>query len=79
MMTAEYMLEQALQMRPAEKFMLIDGLLQSLDEPDKTLEEIWAIEAEKRLNAYKAGRIKTVSFEEVFGAESETRILNRSN
>ncbi len=72
MATAEKILEQALQMRPAEKFIIIDGLLQSLDEPDKTLEEIWALEAEKRLNAYKAGQIKAVSFEEVFGADEET-------
>jgi hypothetical protein len=28
-----------------------DGLLQSLDEPDKTIEEIQTIEAEKRLEA----------------------------
>ena len=67
MATAEKIMEQALQMRPAEKFMIIDGLLQSLDEPDKTLEEIWTLEVKKRLNAYRDGRVKSLSFEEVFG------------
>lgn len=67
MITAEHVLEQALKMRPAEKFIIIEGLLHSLDEPDKTLEEIWAVEAEKRLNAYKAGQITSLSYEEVFG------------
>jgi len=62
-------LEQALKMRPAEKFLIIDGLLQSLDEPDKTIEEIWVSEAEKRLEAYKAGNIKTVSYTDVFGED----------
>ena len=69
MAVVEYVLEQALQMRPAEKFMIIDGLLRSLDEPDTTLEEIWLVEAENRLHAYKAGQLKTVSYEEVFGQE----------
>ncbi len=60
-------LNQALKMRPADKFTIIEGLLNSLDEPDKTIEEIWAIEAEKRLKAYKEGNLKTVTYEEVFG------------
>jgi putative addiction module component (TIGR02574 family) len=62
-------LAQALQMKPVEKCMIIDGLLQSLDEPDSTLDEIWAMEAEKRLKAYKAGEIRTVSYEDVFKDE----------
>jgi len=56
-------------MKPADKYLIIEGLLNSLDEPDKTIDEIWAIEAEKRLKAYKEGRLKTVSYEEVFGAD----------
>lgn len=72
MVVVEQILEQALQMKPAEKFLLIDGLLQSLDEPDRTLEEIWIVEAEKRLHAYKAGRLKTVTYEEVFEQDEVT-------
>jgi hypothetical protein len=40
-------------------------LLNSLDEPDKTIDEIWALEAEKRLEAYKQGNLKILSCEEV--------------
>lgn len=53
-------------MRPADKF-IITELLNSLDEPDKTIDEIWAVEAEKRLIAYKEGNLKTLTLEEVFG------------
>ena len=60
-------LSQALKMKPAEKFLIIEGLINSLDEPDKTIDEIWAIEAEKRLKAYKEGKLETVSYEAVFG------------
>jgi putative addiction module component (TIGR02574 family) len=45
---------------------LVEGLIQSLDEPDKKLDEIWAEEAEKRLKAYRNGTLKGVPMEEVF-------------
>jgi len=67
--TPKQILDQALKMNPSDKYIIIEGLLNSLDEPDKTIDEIWAIEAEKRLNAYKAGQIKSLSYEEVFGGE----------
>lgn len=69
METTRSILDQALRMRPADRFVIIEGLLNSLDEPDKTIDEIWAIEAEKRLNAYEDGSAKTVTYEEVFGSE----------
>jgi putative addiction module component (TIGR02574 family) len=59
-------ISKALQLKPAEKSILIEALLKSLDVPDPKIEKIWAAEAEKRLKAYKAGKIKTVSFEEMF-------------
>ena len=65
-------LEQALKMKPADKLIIIEGLLNSLDEPDKTIEEIWAEETEKRLQAYKEGRLKTLTYEEVFENEKAT-------
>ena len=37
--------------------------------PYKHIDETWAIEAEKRLKAYNAGKLKTLSFEEVFGED----------
>jgi len=70
METPEMILSQALKMRPADKFIILDGLLNSLDEPDKTIDEIWAMEAENRLIAYKEGNLQTVSYEDVFGSDS---------
>lgn len=59
-------ISKALHLKPAEKSIVIEALLKSLDVPDPKIEKIWAAEAEKRLKAYKAGKIKTVSFEEMF-------------
>ena len=61
------LITRALHLKPAEKTLVIDALLKSLDIPDPKIEKIWALEAEKRLKAYKAGKIKTVAFEDLFG------------
>ena len=48
-----------------EKLRLLDVLLTDLDKPDPAIDRVWAIEARKRWDAYKAGRLKTVSYEEL--------------
>ena len=59
-------ISKALHLKPAEKSIVIEALLKSLDVPDPKIEKIWAVEAEKRLKAYKAGKIKTVSVGDMF-------------
>jgi putative addiction module component (TIGR02574 family) len=51
-----------------EKLRLVDEILTQLDKPDLELDRIWAEEARKRWDAYKAGRLKTVSYEEVMAS-----------
>jgi putative addiction module component (TIGR02574 family) len=59
-------ISKALHLKPAERFIIIETLIRSLDNPDPIIEKVWAIEAEKRLKAYKTGKAKTVSFENMF-------------
>jgi putative addiction module component (TIGR02574 family) len=58
-------LKDALNLRPTEKVELIDRLLSSLDNPDKELDELWAKEAEDRIEAYDQGKIKALTLKEV--------------
>ena len=58
-------LKEALALKPAEKAELIDKLLSSLDKPDKEIDELWAREAEDRIEAYERGAIKAVALEKV--------------
>ena len=58
-------LKDALNLRPAEKAELIDKLLSSLDNPDKKIDELWAKEAEDRIEAYDQGKIKALILKEV--------------
>ena len=48
-----------------EKLRVLDAILTDLDQPDDEIDRIWADEARKRWNSYKAGKLKTVSYEEL--------------
>jgi len=37
------------------------------DQQDKAIDELWAKEAESRIDAYETGNIKAISAEHVFG------------
>lgn len=65
-MSSKDVLKQALILKPEERFMVVEGLIRSLDEPDNSLDEIWAEEAEKRLKAYRSGNLEGVPMEEIF-------------
>jgi len=40
-MNSKEILEQAMALKPGERFMIVEGLLESLDEPDRKMDEIW--------------------------------------
>ena len=58
--------EEALTLKPIERLHLVDELLLSLDISTKEIDLVWAEEAEKRLEAYNLGEVKTLSSQEVF-------------
>lgn len=46
--------------------LLVNKLLESLNPPDKEIDELWAKEAEKRVEDIRTGKVKTIPGEEVF-------------
>ena len=64
-MSNNEILEQALKLRPEERFMVVEGLLNSLDIPDQKIDDIWAEEAGKRLEAYREGRLTAVQSDDI--------------
>lgn len=48
-----------------EKLRLVDAILTDLNTRDAKMDRVWADEARKRWEAYKIGKIPTVSYEEV--------------
>lgn len=65
-MNSKEILEKVLELKPDERFSVVEGIIKSLDEPDAALDNLWAEEAEKRLEAYRSGKLATVPFDEVF-------------
>ncbi len=64
-MSNKDILEMAMKLKPEERFLIIEGLIKSLDEPDKTIDQIWAEEAERRSKAYGEGKLETFPAEQV--------------
>lgn len=65
-MSNAQILQEALQLNPQERYIVVESLLKSLDKPDESVDNVWADEAEKRLQNYRDNKIQTISFEEVF-------------
>lgn len=62
---AETVSAQAVKLPPAERMQVVERILDSLDEPDATLDAAWAAEAEDRLGAYRRGEVKAAALSEV--------------
>lgn len=59
--------DMALQLKAAERYEVVEKIMQSLDKSDAEIDNVWAEEALRRAHACDAGHMKTISFEEVFG------------
>jgi len=62
---AEALSAQAAMLPPEERMEVVERILDSLDEPDATLDALWAKEADDRLAAYRRGEIKALDLSDV--------------
>jgi putative addiction module component (TIGR02574 family) len=62
-------LNEAVKLKPKDRALLIEGLVKSIDEPDKILDQIWLDEAESRLRSHREGKSKDCSSRYIFGEE----------
>lgn len=59
-------INEALSLKPQERYMIIENLVQSLNQPNSEIDKLWVEESKKRLQAIKEGKLKTVSYNDVF-------------
>lgn len=64
-LAAETLSAQVVQLPPEERMQVVERILDSLDEPDASLDALWAEEADKRLTAYRRGEVRAVALSEV--------------
>lgn len=70
--SANIILDQALELSATERAIVAERLLISLDSPDSKIDDLWAKEADSRVEAYKKGEIDTVPAEEIFAKYRNT-------
>lgn len=64
-LATETLSAQVVQLPPEERMQVLERILDSLDEPDASLDALWAQEADKRLTAYRRGEVRAVALSEV--------------
>jgi len=67
MIARNKLFNQVLQLPQVEKARLIELVHDSMDKPDPAVEKVWAKESDRRFKAYKAGRVKGIPAEKIFG------------
>jgi putative addiction module component (TIGR02574 family) len=71
---SDLILKEALALPPQERAELLEKLLATFQSPpDPHLDELWAREAEERLDAYDRGELKATPAEEVLKRIRERR------
>ena len=65
-MKNQEILKEALSLKPQDRFLIVEGILSSLDHPDKEIDGIWGTEAVARLQAYRTGKLKGYPMSEIF-------------
>ncbi|HKB67687.1 MAG TPA: addiction module protein [Pyrinomonadaceae bacterium] len=72
--SSEQILKQALALSLQERAALVEQLLATFQTPpDPHLDELWAHEAEDRLDAYDRGELKAIPAEEVLSRNKQRR------
>jgi len=66
MIKTEELFDEAVSLPVEIKAQLIDKLLRSIHPVQKEIDELWAAEAEKRVEEIKSGKVKTIPGDEVF-------------
>ncbi|MBI2470704.1 MAG: addiction module protein [Planctomycetes bacterium] len=65
-MKTKELFDEAVSLPVEIRTQLVDKLLRSLHPTRKEIDELWAEEAEKRVEEIKSGKIKTIPGKEVF-------------
>lgn len=66
MISKEQLISEAISLPVDIRLQLVERLLESLNPSHKEIDELWAIEAERRVAEIERGEVKTVPGEEVF-------------
>lgn len=64
---SKLLIDQVLELTEAERAIVAEQILLSLNQPNAEIDAIWVTETEARLDAYEKGQLESVSANEVLG------------
>jgi len=73
MSTPLELIEQIEKLPPRERIQVVGKVILDTIRPDAEIEKVWAREAEARWQAFEAGAIKVVSYDEVMAPYRKPR------
>ena len=65
-MNTKQLIDEAVSLPVAERALVVDSLLRSLNQPESEIDKKWANEAKRRLDELRSGRVEAIPGEEVF-------------
>jgi putative addiction module component (TIGR02574 family) len=66
MPTTDELINEAISLPVEQRVRLVDELLNSLNPSQAEIDELWSIEAERRVDEIEQGKVKVIPGEEVF-------------
>lgn len=67
-MNIQELVSEAESLPVEERVRVVDALLRSLNSPESSIDKLWVDVAQRRLDDIRAGRVVTVSSEQVFAS-----------
>jgi len=64
-MDTKTIIQNALNLSPAERILILEALSKSLSVPDIEIDNAWKKEVEARFKAFSEGKIKTISYSKI--------------
>jgi putative addiction module component (TIGR02574 family) len=64
--------EEASRLSPDERAEIVEGIMQSLDPVDPSIDAAWTTEARDRLEAYRRGEIQAVDLDDFLAKRMKT-------
>ena len=65
------LIEQIESLPVENRAQIIDSLLRTMNQPDPEVDAAWAIEAQRRLNDLRSGRVQRIAADDVFAKARE--------
>lgn len=70
----QHVLAEAMELPPEERALVAEEILASLTpHPSQAIDEMWAIEAERRIDAFDRGEVEAIPAEDVFAKINRQR------